>query len=426
MKRRTYLAAVAGTGTVSGCLRLADDEGGTPLGASPTDEGETPEGTGPTGTAGSENSETAVSVAGDWPQFQYDAAHTGHTPSTAGPTGDVAVAWTFERKEPVPDARSREAEWPFFNPVVADGAVHVASQDDNVYAIDAATGTERWRHSNDVSEEDLGRKCTPAVVDGVVFSEGSGGYLYAVDATSGRRRWLIRTRLGPYPAAPTVVDDTVYVADGRTLAVDATNGSLRWEWERGDPGLAVADGTVFTTDNDDRAFDALDAATGERLWTVDVHTHIPTVVDGTVLASTRTTPETDQRNRLYAFAAADGTVRWEVDLPGPASHSPAVASGTAFLGAAGGTLFALDVRDGQELWRYDPVDAAGIPAPPAVAGGHVYYGDGDGWVHCLTVDGEKKWMLQVGETAVNSPAVADGVVFVGTRSGTVSAIRGRS
>jgi len=57
---------------------------------------------------------------------------------------------------------------------------------------------------------------------------------------------------------------------------------------------------------------------------------------------------------LQAFRAADGTVRWSIQLPGQYSFSsaPTVRDGRLFVGGAGsgGTLYAVDTTNGALLW----------------------------------------------------------------------------
>jgi outer membrane protein assembly factor BamB len=50
------------------------------------------------------------------------------------------------------------------SPVVVGGAVYLGSMDGNVYAVDAATGTELWRFST--SDRVVS---SPAIADGTVY-----------------------------------------------------------------------------------------------------------------------------------------------------------------------------------------------------------------------------------------------------------------
>ena len=80
--------------------------------------------------------------------------------------------------EPVPDP------FDFFlsSPVVAEGMVFFGSGDSNVYALDATTGSLKWKFkTGDVVH------ASPAFGDGTVFVGGWDTYFYAIDAASGNR-----------------------------------------------------------------------------------------------------------------------------------------------------------------------------------------------------------------------------------------------
>src|SRR5579862_344602 len=73
------------------------------------------------------------------------------------------------------------------SPVVADGAVFFGSGDGNVYALDAATGTLRWKvQTGDVVH------ASPAYADGVVFVGSWDSFFYAIDAKTGKERWRFK------------------------------------------------------------------------------------------------------------------------------------------------------------------------------------------------------------------------------------------
>lgn len=108
------------------------------------------------------------SVAGDWPTFGYDAANTGVSPDSPGPSDPA----------------------------------------------------ERWRFT-------LDREATasPAVVGDTVYVDTLGGHTYALGAATGERRWLARASF-PLFGTPAVDDGTVYVTDGRGIPARAGRGRL--------------------------------------------------------------------------------------------------------------------------------------------------------------------------------------------------------
>ncbi|MGW1090708.1 outer membrane protein assembly factor BamB family protein [Streptomyces sp. NPDC002596] len=64
-------------------------------------------------------------------------------------------------------------------------------------------------------------------------------------------------------------------------------------------------------------------------------------------------------------------------------------------------------------WRYATGDA--VTSSPAVVDGVVYIGSTDGSVYALHVTtGKKRWAFDTGGTVGGTPTVADGVVYIGS------------
>lgn len=242
-------------------------------------------------------------------------------------------------------------------------------------------------------------------------------------------------------SAPAVVDGTVYAGGGPFQALSAEDGSREWRYppaDRTDSSPAVADGRVFVGGTDG-AIHAIDAETGEGIWSVasergSLVGSSPTVRDRTVYAA-------GAWGTVFAIDAAKGTVRWRFDPPedrddpGDGKHlvgsAPAVADGTVYVGGrylsdAGdyARLYALDAATGEEKWRFAPnSDGGNRVSTPAVAGGRVYATvTGRGILAFDARSGAVEWELTARRAVgwngvVSSPAVANGVVYAtgGTR-----------
>jgi len=72
----------------------------------------------------------------DWPTYGHDLQRTFHGVTTLTPSSvqTLAPAWFF----PTGDAVTA-------NPIVVNGTVYFGSWDGFFYAVDAATGAERWQ-----------------------------------------------------------------------------------------------------------------------------------------------------------------------------------------------------------------------------------------------------------------------------------------
>lgn len=151
----------------------------------------------------------------------------------------LGLAWYFD----VPTTRGMEA-----TPIVVDGRMYVTGSWSIVYALDAATGKELWRHDPKVPKSWAQYACCDVVNRGVavwgdsVFVGTLDGYLVAVDAATGKERWRTDTinRKAPYTitGAPRVVNGLVIIGNGGAdygvrgyvSAYDAVSGEMRWRF----------------------------------------------------------------------------------------------------------------------------------------------------------------------------------------------------
>lgn len=172
---------------------------------------------------------------------------------------------------------------------------------------------------------------------------------------------------------PVIVDGRVYLGTmhGVMHAMDAATGEDLWT-ARLDGGIlhsaAVVDGRCFVGSLDGRVY-ALDAVTGQTLWAYRTGLGIwnaPVVVDGTVYIGSRD-------GFFYAFEAETGQLRWRTELGGPILCSPAYADGRVFTAAENMTAYGLDAATGEILWTGQLYGVSARGYHPVVAGGKVFF-----------------------------------------------------
>ena len=203
---------------------------------------------------------------------------------------------------------------------------------------------------------------------------------------------------------PTVVDGLVYTATAGGVCAVTTAGDRAWQAELDDPrSPTVVDGRVFV--GDDSGLTALSAETGAVVWTADTGPATsPTVAGGRVFAGTPT--------GLAAFSAAGERV-WTVETDGPVEAAPTVARETALVVDRTGTVAALAVESGGELWTATGSSGPGVS--PTVAGDRVFVGRADGLSALALDSGTREWHAEVG--ARTPPTAAGDRVFVGGPDG---------
>jgi eukaryotic-like serine/threonine-protein kinase len=144
----------------------------------------------------------------------------------------------------------------------------------------------------------------------------------------------------------------------------------------------------------------------------------------------------DDRN-LYAVDTATGAKKWSFATEGKIRSTPAVSGGLVYFISFDGKIYALDAKSGAKKWVYETAgerqyEAKGIhgctpktqtmpdfwdtyESSPAVVNGVVYVGCGDGFMYALDAStGALRWKFATGDVVHVSPAVVDGVVYFGS------------
>ena len=133
-------------------------------------------------------------------------------------------------------------------PIVVDGVLYATASWSIVFALDAATGEQKWRHDPKVPRWKGRHACCDVVNRGVAYHAGriySGtidGRLIALDAATGEEVWSVRTTPLDQPytitGAPRVVKDLVLIGNGGAefgvrgyfSAYHAETGELAWRF----------------------------------------------------------------------------------------------------------------------------------------------------------------------------------------------------
>ena len=340
----------------------------------------------------------------------------GPVPATPAVADGVVYVGSYDGKFYALDARTGELKWKFktegdrrfeakgihgfqpktqtiadpfdvflSSPVVAQGAVYFGSGDGNVYAVDIATGEQRWKFkTGDVVHS------SPAFANGVLFFGSWDSYFYAVDAATGKEKWrfhggedpLIHNQVG-FQSSPAVAEGVVYVGcrDSNLYALDAVTGKEKWRfnnnlsWVITSP--AVAQGKVFFVTSDSSLYHVLDAATGKSILR--------------------------QQDKAYMFS------------------SPTVVGDVVLIGVLNGTLAARDVKTGNLLWEYQTETSKENKGWVLTADRkfNASFFFNSNWREAPIVSTDRQFNIGA---IFSTPLVANGVVYFGSTDGFLYAL----
>ncbi|HUS59647.1 MAG TPA: PQQ-binding-like beta-propeller repeat protein, partial [Planctomycetota bacterium] len=181
----------------------------------------------------------------DWPTFRAD--NTCSATSRANVPARTELLWRYDPKMTVPSSGPLPTA-----PVAAGGVIFTGGPDGIVRALDAATGTLRWKAYTGGPN-----RMPPTIWKGRAFVGSGDGWVYTFEAKTGRLLWRFR-------AAPAERKIPVY-------------GALQSTWPAAS-GVLVEDGVAYVAagivNYDGTYVYALDAATGRLKWHNDTSGHL--------------------------------------------------------------------------------------------------------------------------------------------------------
>jgi outer membrane protein assembly factor BamB len=265
-----------------------------------------------------------------------------------------------------------------------------------VVALDVESGAEVWR-----VQLPTPLRAAPAVEGGRLFVTSQDGQLTALNADTGAQLWQATATVEPAailgPGAPSVALDTVVAgfASGELFALRVENGRTAWQDQLSRTGRTTAlgalsgiaaspvidRGRVFAISHGGRMV-ALELATGQRIWEREfAGVNTPWPVGDWVFAVT-------VEAELVALTRADGKIRWVADLgrwrdaedkKGAIEwFGPVLAGNRLLLVSSRGRLASVDPQSGTVVSSRELGEAAYLP--PVVANGVLYILTDDGTV----------------------------------------------
>jgi len=320
-------------------------------------------------------------------------------------------------------------------PIVVNGVVYFACGD-RVYAVDLATGSLIWKYPG--ADMGLGGsvKGTPAYHNGSIFFGATDENLYCLDAQTGTFKWAYRVR-GAIRCPPVVVEDTVYVgADDESLyAIEAETGERRWVFTARDDiavGVAVGTGMAVVSSMDGNMY-GLTQGTGRLRWIF----RLPVAPTDTSPLITENIVVMAAGNSIFGLSVRSGQQKWQVSLGAEAAATPAAQGFDVYVPCQDKKIYAFLTSGRQPVAKWtQPADLGARPmSSPVVAGDTVWVTGSRGVVAAFSaLDGSLKWRYTIAPSpvttpgalycdAASSPTIAEGALLVLTDDGVLHCFR---
>jgi eukaryotic-like serine/threonine-protein kinase len=252
--------------------------------------------------------------------------------------------------------------------------VCVATATGEFSAIRAATGAVAWQQQTG----------TPAAfkpnwaVDGrSVILPSTTQPLAVYDAVTGSKGTTTFGSPGQFAGGAIGAANGVLYAvqeSGALFAVRIATGTTLWQRQVPSNGsgfftsIVISDGAIYLTDDSGMLY-SVNPANGNSNWTYPAgasQVSTPVTADGMVYV-------TDDRGILNAISTAGGKRVWTHPTISSGEIGPAVSKGTLYV-STGLALQALDAKTGDAVWSYTPPNSGALASTPAVANGLVFVG----------------------------------------------------
>ncbi len=391
---------------------------------------------------------TAAPAGENWPQFKFDARHSGNLPQRV-----IAAPLKLAGAIPLTDAV-------FTAPVVADGRVYVVDGAGVAFCIDAQTLRVVWEFASRGGNANCGNVSSPAIAGRYLHFGTMAGSYYVLDRTNGN---VVEEILCGEPifSAPVVGQDRVYfVTLGARVHALEPDGTVCWVWDYLNEEIGFAgdrfSGEEWTkhkegkVEPDDLFMCSRDLAAYGQMLVLPLGIPVVWLEDtgdtGQVRAVFRSPSAT-----LGLSVAEDKTVyrQWhildnrsqvdrlrlrgnEVENLGPVAGTETNTRETGLVGFSsvsprGEDVFRTRPQGGYGLCRHlsgskqtSVLATAASIVPPILLRDQAVYGDLNGSLHVVPLSGRgKAWSFKTafGKTISAPAAVCDGRIYFGCEDG---------
>lgn len=275
----------------------------------------------------------------------------------------------------------------------AEGLVIVGNQKGQLFALDQASGEQKWQ------AQLSGALLSPSLVQaGRVITLANDGTVFAHDLTTGQQVWAYKLQNAQFSlrglASPVNLDGrTILVASSNVYvyAIDALSGVPRMQRR-----VAVNNGRSDIQRLND--------------------------IDGDPVVAGRFMVTSSFQGQVTVTDLAAMQVVWSEDAS--SNKRPEVADNKVFVAKTDGKLVAYDLGTGQLLWENDSLLNRQL-SNPVMLGSDLVVGDLDGVLHLLDPNSGQLVGRSKTSGEVRSLRVIDNQLYVSTRKGALSVWQNR-
>jgi len=295
-----------------------------------------------------------------------------------------------------------------------NGNIYVGTYDNNLYAINAVTGTFIWKYPTDG-----GIVSTPNFHTDNIFIGSEDHRLHAISEHTGGVVWTYYTG-GPVRSSPTISDNHIFIGsdDNHLHIVNAKSGRGAVKFNAGAPiqstPLVNEEAIYFGTQNGD--FFCINFR-GQVLWRANARKAI--------------TSSARLQNNIIYFGALDsifyalnaktGKSLWRFRMDRGTISTPAITGEHAFIGSADGNIYCIDLQSKKKVWQYKTANQ--VSSSPVIYNGALYCGSVDGKLYCLdSQSGQLRWKYETGGAITGTPTILDNVLYIGSTDKNIYAL----
>ena len=228
-------------------------------------------------------------------------------------------------------------------------------------------------------------------------------------------------------------DSLGQAATDTLFALNAATGEVIWTYDTGyaDDAVTVVAGRLYTAADSIYCLDALSGALNWVNGCASRDGGTPVVSNGKVFCGVNASGSNDEA--VFCLDAKDGTILWTTVLPWGLQASCMGLSDnrlfiptTTYYSAPGLCFYALDANDGSILWQNDDAQVGYWDSSPVVINNMIYIGEEAGYVRALNaVTGQTEWETPVtpGESYIAAtPVFAYNKLFFGDQVSSIQCL----